>query len=85
MTGSHDVFAATKASDSFGDVGEEIITGRKYIVVRAIGDTAVSALPPVITTMTADTLAIIQEEKGSEAQKRIIGDFYATVENYDAN
>jgi myo-inositol-1(or 4)-monophosphatase len=36
VTGSHDVFAATSTSDEFGDVTEDILTGRKYIVVRAI-------------------------------------------------
>ncbi|KAJ7665471.1 hypothetical protein DFH06DRAFT_1187452 [Mycena polygramma] len=39
VTGSHDVFAATSSTDSFGDVTEDILTGRKYIVVRAIGET----------------------------------------------
>lgn len=43
VTGSHDVFAATSESDAeFGDVTEEILTGRKYIVVRAIADSPVS-------------------------------------------
>lgn len=37
ITGSHDVFAATAPTDQFGDVTEEILTGRKYVVVRAIG------------------------------------------------
>ena len=36
VTGSHDVFAATSSSNTFGDVTEDILTGRKYIVVRAI-------------------------------------------------
>jgi len=40
VTGSHDVFAATSTSDKFGDVTEDILTGRKYVVVRAIGDTS---------------------------------------------
>ncbi|KAJ7651616.1 hypothetical protein DFH06DRAFT_1207520 [Mycena polygramma] len=39
VTGSHDVFSATSSSESFGDVTEDILTGRKYIVVRAIGET----------------------------------------------
>ncbi|KAF8963896.1 hypothetical protein BDZ97DRAFT_1758274 [Flammula alnicola] len=64
VTGSHDVFAATSDKD-FGAMTEEILTGRKYIVVRAIGDT--------------------NEEKCSDAQKRIIKEFYATVEDVDAN
>lgn len=41
VTGSHDVFTATSTSDEFGDVTEDILTGRKYVVVRAIGDTSV--------------------------------------------
>jgi hypothetical protein len=36
VTGSHDVFAATSSSNKFGDVTEDILTGRKYVVVRAI-------------------------------------------------
>ncbi|TFL06357.1 myo inositol monophosphatase [Pterulicium gracile] len=40
VTGSHDAFNATKASDrDFGEVTEEILTGRKYIVIRAVADT----------------------------------------------
>lgn len=43
VTGSHDVFSATSGSDGeFGDVTEEILTGRKYVVVRAIADSPVS-------------------------------------------
>ncbi|KAJ7754959.1 hypothetical protein DFH07DRAFT_822293 [Mycena maculata] len=65
VTGSHAVFATTSSSPSFGDVTEEILTGRKYIVVRAIGETEV--------------------ETALEAQKRIIQEFYSTVEDVDAN
>jgi len=61
VTGSHDIFASSSSSDKFGIVTEEILTGRKYIVVRAIGDS--------------------KEETGSEAQKRIIKEFYETVED----
>ncbi|KAK0466233.1 uncharacterized protein EV420DRAFT_817057 [Desarmillaria tabescens] len=64
VTGSHKVYAETKDTPAFGDVGEAILTGRKYIVVRAIGDT--------------------EKETGREAQKRIIGEFYDTVQDYDA-
>jgi myo-inositol-1(or 4)-monophosphatase len=35
------VFSATSSGASFGDVTEDILTGRKYIVVRAIGETEV--------------------------------------------
>jgi myo-inositol-1(or 4)-monophosphatase len=41
VTGSHAVHSSTKGSDSFGDVTEEILTGRKYLVVRAVGDSEV--------------------------------------------
>ncbi|KAF8203958.1 hypothetical protein BJ912DRAFT_895941 [Pholiota molesta] len=64
VTGSHNVFASTEKS-SFGEVTEEILTGRKYIVVRGIADTP--------------------EEKGVDAQKRIIKEFYATVEDVEPN
>jgi hypothetical protein len=42
VTGSHDAFAATSSSNTFGDVTEDILTGRKYIVVRAIAPNPVS-------------------------------------------
>ncbi|GJF00204.1 inositol monophosphatase [Phanerochaete sordida] len=44
------------------DVNEEILTGRKYIVIRAIGDS--------------------EAEKGADAQKRLIKDFYETVDDF---
>ncbi|KAJ6609363.1 hypothetical protein B0H10DRAFT_2297879 [Mycena sp. CBHHK59/15] len=65
VTGSHDIFSATSSGTSFGDVAEEILTGRKYIVVRAIGAT--------------------EGETAIEAQKRIIEEFYATVQDVEAN
>jgi len=37
VTGGHD---ASKGDHAF-EVGEEILTGRKYVVIRAIGDTEV--------------------------------------------
>ncbi|KAF8215838.1 hypothetical protein K438DRAFT_1704734 [Mycena galopus ATCC 62051] len=65
VTGPHDVFAATSSGASFGDVTEDILTGRKYSVVRAIGET--------------------EGETGKQAQKRIIEEFYSTIEDVDAN
>ncbi|KAJ7070713.1 hypothetical protein C8F01DRAFT_391592 [Mycena amicta] len=65
VTGSHDVFAATKSDTSFGDVTEAILTGRKYIVVRAIGES--------------------EGETSAQAQKRIIEEFYSTVEDIETN
>jgi len=42
VTGSHSIFSASSDKD-FGVVTEAILTGRKYIVVRAIADTPVWA------------------------------------------
>ncbi|CCL98067.1 uncharacterized protein FIBRA_00061 [Fibroporia radiculosa] len=44
-------------------VTEEVLAGRKHLVIRAIGDTPT--------------------EKGIDAQKRLIKEFYETVENID--
>lgn len=41
VSGSHDAFAASVDTADFGDVTEEILTGRKHVVIRAIGDTEV--------------------------------------------
>ncbi|KAF9492108.1 inositol monophosphatase [Pleurotus eryngii] len=65
VTGSHTAFSASVATPAFGDVTEEILTGRKYLVIRAIADTTA--------------------EKGPEAQKRLIKDFYDTVVDVNAN
>ncbi|KAG8722410.1 hypothetical protein FRC09_006305 [Ceratobasidium sp. 395] len=48
-----------------GVVDEQILTGRKYIVIRAIADTL--------------------EETGPETQKRLIQEFYETVEEWAPN
>lgn len=82
MTGSHDAFNATKASDrDFGEVTEEILTGRKYIVIRAVADTPVRAIRLLFPQDKTDVNA--QEESGKAAQKRLIQEFYDTAE--DAN
>ncbi|KAG6857300.1 hypothetical protein H0H87_006493 [Tephrocybe sp. NHM501043] len=65
VTGSHEVFAASASSDTFGDVTEEILTGRKYVVVRAIAGNS--------------------GETASDAQKRIIKEFYESVEDVPTN
>lgn len=44
VTGSHDVFTTSSSSENFGIVTEEILTGRKYLVVRAIGETKVNLM-----------------------------------------
>ncbi|KAF7303138.1 Inositol-1-monophosphatase [Mycena kentingensis (nom. inval.)] len=65
VTGSHEVFAATKSDPSFGDVTEAVLTGRKYMVVRAISPS--------------------EGETAADAQKRIIEEFYGTVEDIEPN
>ncbi|KAG5644150.1 hypothetical protein DXG03_009045 [Asterophora parasitica] len=65
VTGSHTDFAASASSGTFGDVTEEILTGRKYVVVRAIGPN--------------------HGETASDAQKRIIKEFYDSVEDVPTN
>ncbi|PCH34177.1 inositol monophosphatase [Wolfiporia cocos MD-104 SS10] len=47
------------------EVTEEVLTGRKHFVIRAIGDT--------------------ETEKGVDAQKRLIREFYETVEDVEAH
>jgi fructose-1,6-bisphosphatase/inositol monophosphatase family enzyme len=42
VTGSKGTFVASADGDGFGDVSEDILAGRKYIVVRAIADIPVS-------------------------------------------
>ena len=43
VTGSHAALASSADTNAFGDVTEEILTGRKYLVIRAIADTEVRA------------------------------------------
>ncbi|KAK0237900.1 hypothetical protein EDD85DRAFT_832268 [Armillaria nabsnona] len=38
VTGSHEIFDSSKDTITFGEVGEEILTSRKYLVIRPIGD-----------------------------------------------
>jgi myo-inositol-1(or 4)-monophosphatase len=45
VTGSHDAFAATSSLDTFGDVTEDILSGRKYVVVRSIAPNLVRYSP----------------------------------------
>ncbi|KAF5350731.1 hypothetical protein D9757_008405 [Collybiopsis confluens] len=63
VTGSHAYYEATKDTPAFSEQNEEILTGRKYLVVRAVGDS--------------------EKESGREAQKRIMGEFYGTVVDYN--
>ncbi|KAJ3833463.1 hypothetical protein F5878DRAFT_405245 [Lentinula raphanica] len=65
VTGSHAYYENTKDSSSFGVLNEEILTGRKYLVVRAVGDS--------------------ENEKGRDAQERIMGEFYDTVIDYNVS
>ncbi|KAF9486546.1 inositol monophosphatase [Pholiota conissans] len=64
VTGSHSIFATTE-NNGFGEITEEILIGRKYLVVRGIADTP--------------------GEKGVDAQKRIIKEFYASVDDVEPN
>ncbi|KAF9444426.1 inositol monophosphatase [Macrolepiota fuliginosa MF-IS2] len=63
VTGSKSAFSATADGEGFGDVTEDILTGRKYIVIRAIADTP--------------------GETGRQAQRRIVKEFYETVEEVE--
>ncbi|KAF9041174.1 hypothetical protein BDP27DRAFT_1347378 [Rhodocollybia butyracea] len=65
VTGSHAYYDAAIRSPSFGEPTEEILTGRKYLVIRAVGDS--------------------EKEKGYDAQKRIMGEFYSTVIDYNVS
>lgn len=65
ITGSHTDFSKTASTDAFGVVTEDILTGRKYLVVRAIGGSP--------------------GETASDAQKRIIKEFYDSVEDVPTN
>ncbi|KII94320.1 hypothetical protein PLICRDRAFT_171977 [Plicaturopsis crispa FD-325 SS-3] len=62
VTGSAGAYASSQGSF---DVTEEILTGRKYLVVRGIADTPA--------------------EKGLDAQKRIVQEFYDTVDDVDCH
>lgn len=46
-------------------VNEDVLIGRKYFVIRAIGDSEI--------------------EKGVDSQKRLVKEFYESVEDYDPN
>lgn len=95
ITGSHAAFPDSVSSGAFGDVTEEILTGRKYLVVRAIGDTTVSTsqffLPSLnlvqnlVQNFALTFILHRQSEKGNDAQKRIIKEFYDTVEDVEPN
>ncbi|KAE9400987.1 hypothetical protein BT96DRAFT_856891 [Gymnopus androsaceus JB14] len=65
VTGSHAYYEKTKDLPSFGEPTEEILTGRKYLVIRAVGDS--------------------ETEKAHDAQKRIMGEFYSTVVDYNVS
>ena len=61
---------------------ESILTGRKYIVVRAIADTPVSPNSHDLRSDNSSTNRQ-QDETGREAQRRIIREFYETVEEVE--
>jgi myo-inositol-1(or 4)-monophosphatase len=85
VSGSHTAFTASCSDQTFGDLTEEILFGRKYIVVRAIADTPVSPCSHSCTFLSLDpSLVGSQTEKGIDAQKRIIKQFYDTVDDAEA-
>jgi Inositol monophosphatase family len=45
FVGSPKVFKETLSSEAFGEVTEEVLTGRKYLMIRAISDTKASRIP----------------------------------------
>jgi len=79
VTGSK---AASADGENFGDVTESILTGRKYIVVRAMADTPVSPNSHDLWFDNSSTTRQ-QDETGREAQRRIIKEFYETVEEVE--
>ena len=72
VTGGHD-----SARD--GNVTPEILFGRKYIIVRAIADSEVWPSSKCLF----ESLIKRQTEKGFDAQRRIVEEFYATVADTD--
>ena len=41
FVGSPDVYKRTVNTDAFGEITEEVLTGRKYLMIRAVSDTKV--------------------------------------------
>lgn len=80
VTGSK---AASADGENFGDVTESILTGRKYIVVRAIADAPVRPNCHNLRSNHSSTNFQYQHETGREAQRRIIKEFYETVEEVE--
>lgn len=63
-TGSKHAFSTTADGASFGEVTEDILTGRKYIVVRAIADTPVSKLFSIFLSVTAILIVTRRARRG---------------------
>jgi myo-inositol-1(or 4)-monophosphatase len=65
-------------------VTEDVLSGRKYVVIRAIGDTPVSMR---VTREIPNNFysLFVQTEKGADAQKRIVREFYDTVSDIEPN
>ena len=64
-----------------GDGTPELLSGRKYFIVRAIADTEVRSGPK----SSLRYLIGRQTEKGIDAQRRIAEEFHATVIDVDPN
>lgn len=76
--------AGSHTSPLNNDVNEDVLNGRKYIVIRAIGDSPVRAM--IVCSIYEKRGLIyacyVQTEKGVDAQKRLIKEFYETVGDY---
>lgn len=79
VTGSHEYFAKTPTTDT--EAGEEVLFGRKYLVIRALGDSQ------VCTDEHNHSVSLNphQEETGVDAQLRIMKEYYDSVTDYAAN
>lgn len=78
--------AGSHTSPLDNDVNQEVLEGRKYIVIRAIGDSEVRLSLSLIHAHIMrfhDFVLSEQTEKGVDAQKRLIKEFYETVDDFE--
>jgi myo-inositol-1(or 4)-monophosphatase len=68
-----------------GVVNEAVLTGRKYLVVRPIAGSPVRVTSTFIDYQIQALIFEPKVEKGEDAQRRIINEFYSTVHDYDPN
>jgi hypothetical protein len=55
------------------------------LVVRAVGDSEARTLAHSFFLFEKLIIMSVQTEKGVDAQKRIMDEFYSTVEDYDVS